>query len=238
MKPLTLSENTTQQNSVTSPSTKPTFDKTRALSWSAISSFEYDPEQWYKKYVMKEEQPTTKEMEFGKLIGECLASDPHFMPEVVRYKVFEHELRCMVEFKKEKLKIPLVGYMDTSHIEEKKMREYKSGKKPWTQARTDGKDASKWGQLDMYLLMIYEIYKIRPEEMTCHVDWMQTVDIEPTHDSLEDFLKNKSTTTVGLVDGMQVKSFETRRSMADILRFRTRILKTFQAMEKYALDHE
>lgn len=212
---------------------KPTFDKTRPLSWSAISSFEYNPEQWYDKYVLKLAQPSSKEMDFGKEIGEKLASDPKFLPHVERYEVFEQELRCVLFFKKENIKISLVGYMDTAQLKAFKMREYKTGKKPWTQKRADDH-----GQIDMYLLMIEEIHKINPEDMMCHIDWMPTIDVEPEHDSFDSFKNGSSKTTIGFVDETQVKSFETRRTKTQILKFRTRILKTFLAMEEYAKNHD
>lgn len=211
--------------STTSPQVKPTIDKTRALSWSSISSFEWNKEQWYERYILKKEQTSTKELEFGKFVGDKLSSDKRFKKEVIRYKIFEKELRCEWDG------IPLVGYVDTCDLEKFCMREYKTGKKPWTQKRAD-----EHGQIDMYLLMIYIMYKIKPEQMKVHLDWMPTKDSGDDHDSLEAFLKSKS--KIEFVEPFEVKSFETKRTMSDVLKFGAKIKRIYKEMEEYALSHE
>ena len=57
-----------------SSDTYATFDHSRPLSWSAISSWEYSHEQWYRKYVLNRPDDETEEMIFGKVIGERLAT--------------------------------------------------------------------------------------------------------------------------------------------------------------------
>lgn len=208
-------------------STKNFFDKSRPLSWSAVWLFETDRERWYNKYVLGEKEKPTKEMEFGKVVGEKLASDPLFMPHVVRYDTFELPLTCMFDG------IPLIGYIDTSKLDLKKHREYKTGKKPWTQKRAD-----EHGQVTMYSLMLFILYKIEPEDLEWHLDWMPTIDVEPDHDSLDSFLNSKSKTTIGFVDQKDVRSFLTKRTRTDIVRFGARIRRIYKEMEAYALNHE
>src|SRR5687768_15465427 len=76
----------------------------RPFSWSQLSSFEYDPEQWYRRYWLGEDCRSTAEMEFGKRIGEKLANDPTFLPFIKRHDTSEHPFKVMFG------KIPLVGY--------------------------------------------------------------------------------------------------------------------------------
>ena len=41
----------------------------KPISWSSISSFNYDKKQWYRSYVLGIKDPPSKEMEFGSYIG-------------------------------------------------------------------------------------------------------------------------------------------------------------------------
>lgn len=188
----------------------PHFLKNRPLSWSAISSFEYDQEQWYKRYILNEKEPPSREMLFGKTVGERLASDPSYLPEVPRLPVFEKELRVMFGV------LPLVGFVDAWCPDSLHLKEYKTGKKAWDQKRADTH-----GQIDMYLLMLYITYRIRPEDVTCHLHWM------PTQEN-GDF-------SISFVSPFRVESFKTKRTMTDILLFGARIKKTVEDMHSYAL---
>lgn len=192
--------------------------RARDLSWSQISSFEYDPDQWYRRYFEKEEQFETEEMKFGKEIGEKLANDPEFLPEVPRHSKFEHGFRVMFDG------IPLVGYADSfCSITKKKLLEYKTGVKAWDQKRAD-----EHGQIDMYLLMHYITEKIKPEEVKCEIVWLPT---ERKEDG--DFQ-----VTIKLVEPIVPQAFKTKRTMADILRFGARIKQVYKEMELYAKYHE
>lgn len=184
----------------------------RSLSWSAISSFSYDPEQWYQKYVLNIQQDTTKEMEFGSAIGKKLELDPSFLPQIQRHNKMEHEF--VVKFGK----LQLIGFADSFCDKTfKKLAEFKTGKKAWDQKRAD-----EHGQIDMYLLMNYIINKVKPEEVEVDLVWM------PTQDN-SDF-------SISFVEPIvdNIKIFRTKRTMADILRFGERIKRTYKDMEAYA----
>lgn len=190
-----------------------TFDPKRPISWSAISSFEYDPERWYKKYVLKREEPASKEMLFGKTLGERLASDPSFLPQVKRYPVFEYELGTVLE------KIPLIGFADGWDKESLTLGEYKTGKKAWDQKRAD-----EHGQLTMYCLFLYLTEHIKPELVTCELHWL------PTEDR-PDF-------SIALIDDSKVHTFTTTRTTRDVLEFGVRITQTYAAMQRYCKNHD
>lgn len=192
---------------------KPTFDRKRPLSWSAISSFEYDPEQWYRKYALGQEDGATKEMLFGSEIGRRLASDPTFMPQVPRGEVFEYELRFMFG------DIPMVGYIDSwSEKTQFILDEYKTGKKAWTKKRAD-----EHGQFDTYTLGMWVLRKIRPEDIKLRLHWL------PTQEN-GDF-------SISFIDPKDCKTFQTSRSMSDILRFGMRINEIYKKMDEYCKNH-
>lgn len=186
---------------------KKPFPYERPLSWSQISSFQYNPRQWYDRYVNGEEQPTSKEMEFGKMVGEKLATDPAFLPTVPRLPIFEHELKF--DFNG----VPMIGYIDALCLETNKLYEYKTGRKKWDQKR-----ANEHGQIEMYLLGLYQTKKLHPKDIECHIHWL------PTH------IKEGA---VAFIEPFEVKTFKADRTMADILRFGQKIIDTQKEMEEY-----
>lgn len=186
------------------------------LSWSSISSFEWDPEQWYQSYI-KGIRQESKELTFGSFVDKKLQDDPDYLPSVERYPIMQYEMRIMFDG------IPLVGYADGWDPEKKRLKDDKTGKKPWTKKRAD-----ETGQLTMYCFMIYLIEKIKPGDIKLFISWMPTVE---SGDFSIQFLD----------DPMVPKIFETSRTMLDILQFGQRIKTTLAAMESYAqarLDEE
>lgn len=212
------------------------MDLKRPLSWSALSSFEWDPEQWYQKYCVhgkctreKDGMPalclifetvfahkcpqveTSFEMEFGKMIGDKLASDPKFMPHVPRLPHFEFALKCKFG------KIPLIGFIDSYHPH-LRLEEYKTGKKAWDQKRAD-----EHGQISFYLLCLYLMFKIKPEDIDCNIRWMPT--------------QQNGDFSISMIDENDVKSFPTMRTMREVLEFGQRIKRTWKEMQEYAATH-
>lgn len=195
---------------------KPMRDKDRPISWSQISSFEYDKEQWYRKYVLKQKQPTTPAMEFGKTVGERIATDTKYLPGIPREKVMEYEFIAVYKG------IKLVGYADAFDDAVFRLREYKTGKisKPWTQKRAD-----KHGQITMYLFMKWLNGKITPDRFECSLHWMPTIEAEDGSVSfVEPVEKN-------------IKHFYTRRTMKDLREFAKRLEETVAAMDRYCDTH-
>lgn len=190
------------------------IDKKRPLSWSAISSFEYDPEQWYKRYVLKEDTPPNSAMSFGKVMGERFAAETTFLPQLPRASVYEYELKAKLG------KIPLIGFID-SYTPHTNLEEYKTGVKAWDQKRADSH-----GQLDMYLLLLYLMHKVPPEQVSCRIHWLPT---RETGDFKTEFSNP---------DNPLVHTFHTKRTMRDILEFGQRINRVYKEMESYAHTHE
>lgn len=197
---------------------KPMFDLTRPMSWSAISSFEYDPEQWYRKYVLGEEIKPNAEMLFGSKIDKQIQADPTFLaPHIHRYSSQQYKLECTFN------KIPLIGFPDQwAHITKDGLSDTKTGVKAWDQKRAD-----ETGQLTMYLFMLHIMEKVKPEKVKLHIDWLPTKRTETG-----DFKVN-----IDFVRPIKVQSFETRRTMIQVLEFGSRINATHKAMTAYCKNH-
>lgn len=186
------------------------FNK-RPLSWSALSSFEYSPEQWYSRYILKEKQDESKEMMFGKSIGKLLETDPTFLPQIQRHSKMEHPFNVVFSG------IKLVGYADSFCDKTfRKLSEYKTGKKKWDQKRVDTH-----GQIDMYLLMNYITNKIDPFEVEVTLVWMPTQETGDFSISFIEPIKEN------------IKAFNTKRTMSDILHFGQFINDSVTEMQKY-----
>ena len=198
--------------------TKPKMDIKRPLSWSAISTFEWDPECWYRRYVLGQKDEPTREMIFGKTEGEHLAFDRKYLPIVPRETISEHKLFTSFD------KIPLIGFIDFLSTDHRKLFEMKTGKQPWDQKRVD-----EHGQITMYCLGLYLMEKIKPEDVDITLVWL------PTQETLINMKDNDS--TISYVQPFEVKVFKTKRRMSDILVFGARLKKTYKAMQLYAKKH-
>ena len=185
------------------------YNEKRPLSWSGISSFEWNPMQWYEKYVLKQDQKPTPEMLLGKDVDKRVQDDPDYLPELPRYEIMQHEMRT------EWRDIPLIGYSDQYNPEPLAIRDLKTGRKAWDQKRAD-----ETGQLTMYLFMLYLMDKsIDVEGAELYIDWL------PTH--IEDG-------KLVLKEPIEVHTFQTYRSMQQVLEFAQRIERTWKAMESFA----
>lgn len=192
--------------------------KERPLSWSQIGSFEYDPEQWYQSYILGK-KASSPEMTFGSQVGKKLETDPTFLPSIPREKKMEYEFTATYKRKK------LTGFADSFCDENLRLREYKTGVKAWDQKRVD-----EHGQITFYCLMKYLKDKTKPEDILCTLHWMPTVRKE----------KGDFTVVIEFVKDIEknIKHFETRRTMKDIVKMCARIDDNLKKMEAYALNHE
>ncbi len=194
---------------------KPQLNKSRPFSWSQISSFLYDKEAWYKKYVLNVMPPENAAMKAGKIIGEKIANDPKFLPTLPRYKQFEKKLEGKVG------DIVLVGYLDGFDPDTKSFHEYKtsSNTKRWTQ-----KTAEEHGQLDFYYFLIWLNYQILPENITCHLHYIP--------------VRESATFEIEVIEPIKIQSFEVKKTSLDILKFGKYIKDIYKEMEKYVEEHE
>lgn len=185
------------------------FDDRRPLSWSAISCFEWDRDEWFSKYVLGRREVPSREMKFGSAFGKSI-EEGRCEVEMDRYDTFEQKLQ--VRFGD----IPLIGFIDNwDSVGQRGFRETKTGKKEWTQKR-----ANDHGQLRMYALMIYITYGINPESLEIYLDWFPTVENN-------DF-------TISLKNPPEIHTFRVKVTMRDILDFGAKINRIYAEMREYA----
>ncbi len=201
---------------------KPLFNKDRPLSWSAISSFEYDKEQWYRRYVLGEQDKPSPELIFGKAFADSVEAGKPLAP-VTQHSKVEQQFTVMFG------PIPLVGYADTfDDAYFRAIGEYKTGVKKWDQKRVD-----EHGQITMYCLMNFITNRIKPDEVDLFLEWIPTMKIPKENGDFGDFDYEIAFAS----NPPEVIKFKTRRTMADILEFGARIVRVYNEMEQYALQH-
>lgn len=180
--------------------------KARPFSWSQLSSFAYSKEQWFSKYIEGHTSEPSPQMLFGNVIGAKLTKDPSFLPSVLRYKVFEQELRGKIG------KLNLIGFIDSFNPKTKDFYEYKtsSNKGKWNR-----KSVQEHGQILFYKLLIWQNYKVVANASLFYIpaEMLATGKMRLSKDP--------------------VKSFETNHTLKDILNFGAFIKKTIVEMEEY-----
>lgn len=199
------------------------FLKNRPLSWSAISSFEWDKEQWYRNYYLGQKDPMTPELIFGaKFALSCEKKKP--LAPVTMLSEMEHAFKVVFNG------IPLTGFADTyCRTSKRKIGEYKTGVKAWDQKRVD-----QHGQITMYALMNYISHRIKPEDTKFFLEWIPTRKIMQENGDYSKF-----DYTIGFEsDPPEVRTFHTKRTMKDILTFGNRINNTIEEMERYVQQHD
>lgn len=180
----------------------------RPLSWSAISSFEWSKDEWYAKYVLGIPTDENPAMAFGKAFAKSCENRAPMAPVTL---LAEMEKKFSVVFNK----IPLIGFADTFCPDTPAIGEYKTGEKPWTQKKVD-----EHGQLTMYALMWNVSTKRDPGELRFFLEYVPT--------------EHRNDFSVRVKPGSKPLRFDTRRTMADVLRFAARINRTVAEMEAYA----
>lgn len=184
----------------------------RDFSWSQISSFEFDPEQWFISYIERIRQ-SSPQLTFGDKVDKRLQSDPTFLPMVERYPIPQHKMRAKFG------DLWLIGFADGWDPAGKRLKDDKTGVNPWDQLRADST-----GQLTMYALLLHLAEKIKPEDISMFISWLPTV--------------QKGDWTIGFRDNPVVPVvIETRRTMRQCLEFGARIKRVRKEMLAYAQNH-
>lgn len=187
--------------------------KDRPFHWSQISSWQYNPEQWYQRYYLGLPEELSREVIFGSMVDERIQVDPTFIPSLERYPIQQHQMSVMYNG------IRLNGTADHFDRKGRRLKDDKTGKKLW-----DKKRADETGQLTMYLLLLYISEKIKPEEMRCFIDWLPTIEDGDFSIKFRDSPPKPIT-------------IETKRTMTDILNFAAYINSVRKEMEAYAKSH-
>lgn len=186
--------------------------KERDVSWSQISSWAYDKNQWAQKYIFNNPEPANQAMIFGNTVGDTLGTPssmvPKLNPQLIGIK--EYELRVKMGDHN------LVGFCDHYCPIEKVLNENKTSQKKdrWTM-----KEVTPFGQLTMYALMLYLQNKTKPEEVKMFLNFIPVIEGQ-------DFQLR--------VDPENFKTFATSRTLKQCLMFGAEINKTLKEMETYA----
>ena len=188
------------------------------ISWSSYNAFEnYDKEDWYQNYVLGNKSEPSNAMLFGQFIGEKLAINPDFLPEVSRPAIYEQELHAKLD------KIMLVGHLDGLTFEPKcELLEYKTSTNPnkWNQEAVNN-----WGQLTFYALLLYLNFKIKPEDIKMS---LTAIIGQEEEDSFEITLPKEPI----------IKTFQTSRNLKDILVFGAELKVIHKKMTRFVASKE
>lgn len=215
------------------------FLKKRPLSYSAINTFSDpvwgSPEKWYKVYILGERQQSA-EMDFGSWLDKKIQVEKDFIPDHPRYKVMQHQFDVVymgteqVGVDKDgkpiikKRKIHMTGKPDWIDFDKFLLADTKSGRVPWTKELAD-----KTEQLTCYLFFTYISKRISPEKFTCRIHWVPTVRNEFGNFDVKIELRDKPVKTI---------TFDTRRTMKDILNFAVKVNRVVLEMQEYVRNHE
>lgn len=192
--------------------------KERPMSWSQISTFQYSKDDWLNKYILDLPQPSSPELEFGKAFADsCEARTP--LAPVTLLDIVEHPFEASLG------DVKLVGYADSISSDLRHTLEYKTGVKQW-----DAKRVQNHLQIDMYALMNFLTNGIKPEDCRFALEWIPTRRITRSNADFSGY----DYRIVFATDPPEVRHFETKRTMGDILAFGALIRATRKEMEAYA----
>lgn len=182
----------------------------RPASYSFFSSWEWNREDWYDKYILNKEQKQTPAMAFGNVVGDSIGTPNSLVPTLQPAGVKEYKFTGEVEG------IHLVGFADHFCDKTLVLHENKTSDNPkkWTQ-----KSVNEHKQIDMYLLLLFLSKKIKPEDVTCYLNW---IPVERGGDML-----------YKLPEPPTYVQYRTKRNGVDLLRYAQHIVDTVKEMELY-----
>ena len=183
------------------------------ISWSQYFLWLSSPKRYIEHYIYGEDGYDSDSMRLGKKMAERMELDEETdYPDIEQVAMFmpkspKREYEIEVNFEG----IPLYGILDGFNpLSNKKIiREMKTGKK-WTQSMAD-----KSGQLTFYTILVFAKYGKLPDKI--YLDWAPTE-------------RNINTGKLKLTG--EVKTFETKRTMQDILLFYSKIKKVWEEIQE------
>lgn len=204
------------------------------MSFSSMSLFEMSREKWANQYLFGKKQRISRNMAYGSMLAsgmehDKLSGDPILdlmMVKLPRYdladKIVEDKNGVEVLYKHDgktykvpymtdkKEKIPLLAKPDTMSFDGLKFAEYKTSVRNWTQKMVDES-----GQLTFYATAIWLKTKKIPHDIkliNVVVNYGEGGALSPTGEIL---------------------TFETKRTMTDILKMTARIRRNWKEIKKF-----
>lgn len=139
----------------------------KRLSYTQVSMWKSNRDQYRKRYYMNQDTFETVEMRFGKRIAKMLEANDPLVAFVPRYSTSEHGINVDIQG------ILVQGYIDSFDAKKKAFREYKTGhmntknQAPWNDVLVHKHD-----QLPFYSLLIEE--SEGSVDPVCYLDWIET----------------------------------------------------------------
>lgn len=158
------------------------------LSYSALSLWERDREQFRRRYYEGKKMPDTPYTLFGKEVHEKIENSDDFA-DVPQYSQSEIELSTTIDG------IVILGYIDSfcpdcmSFIDYKSGIRKRDGSPRWTEL-----DTHKTDQLPFYSMLIEENYKDTPKEHSSKLVWLETAWGNPTYKKGSEILIEENAT--------------------------------------------
>ena len=123
------------------------------------------PGRFRREYFECGKKMDTKYLRFGKDIAGLIETGKHkeLLPDLEVYDTPEFEIRVNIQG------VPILSYLDSYDSKNNVFYEFKTGKKPWTQAKV-----IKHGQLTFYATALKHLTGKMPEY--CDLQWIQTRD--------------------------------------------------------------
>jgi len=179
------------------------------LSWSQLSMFEERPEDFRRSYIEGQDIGSTMYMDFGSRVAKDfevgISADPGISHAMIFLPEFaKHEHQIIVPCENIRLKAKLDGFDPKS----KRIDELKTATQPWTQNRVDS-----FGQLTFYAYCVFLKHKKIPAEIWLH--WLETQRV------------GREIKVTG-----KVKSFETKRTMSDLIKMHSRIMDAYAGIKQ------
>lgn len=184
--------------------------KTRPLSWSQLSSFEYSPKEWHRRYIRNKPEPPNAAMLYGSKVGDSIGTPNSLVPTLTPPGAKEYELRANLG------PIHMVGFCDHYCPDTLVLNENKTTDNP---DKWNKKSVDTHGQMTMYALLLFLQNKTKPGDVTMYLNYIPV------------FIKGVD---YALPTPPTYTAIPTERTTADIMNFVTYVKNTVKAMEDYA----
>lgn len=187
----------------------------RPLSYSQLSCWEYNKDEWYERYILNKKTPANSAMRAGTLIGDSIGTDKSLVPLLTPPGVKEYELRASLG------NIHIVGFCDHYCPDTRILHENKTStsRLKWNQKSVDTHK-----QLDMYALMLFLTHDVLPDDLTIYLNYIPVIE----GPDMRYYLPNP----------VEHYTFETKRTAEQLVAMTQYIEKTVWDMCAYAIHRD
>lgn len=187
----------------------------RPLSYSQLSAWEYDKNEWYERYVLGKKSSHNSAMRAGTIIGDSIGTDKSLVPLLTPPGVKEYELRASLG------DIHMVGYCDHYCVDTMVLHENKTStnRKKWNQKSVD-----EHKQLDMYALMLFLTHDVHPDDLAIYLNYIPVIEGA----DMRYYLPNP----------VEFYQYPTRRTEKHIVTMTEYIEQTVENMWQYTAERE